>query len=174
MWALGIWTQVLTIAQPEFYPLSYLLHPVSLFLSFDRASLLALGWLWSLSVDQGGIELTEICLLWCSMLGLKACVSTLGPAYLFWLSIIIGLITTNTKKKILIEFLIFIIFLRKDLTMCVCFACVYVCVPHACLVLSEARGGHQIHWTWSYRWLLATIWVLGNKAWIPWRNIKCS
>lgn len=33
------------------------------------------------------------------------------------------------------------------------FVCVYVCVPHGCLMLVEIRRGHQIAWDWSYRWL---------------------
>jgi hypothetical protein len=29
------------------------------------------------------------------------------------------------------------------------FACMYVCVSHACLVHVEARRGHQIPWKWG-------------------------
>lgn len=33
------------------------------------------------------------------------------------------------------------------------FACMYVCMPCACLVPSAARKGHQVPWNWSYRQL---------------------
>lgn len=29
------------------------------------------------------------------------------------------------------------------------FACMYVCIPHACLMLSEVRKGSQFPWKWS-------------------------
>ena len=34
-----------------------------------------------------------------------------------------------------------------------CFAYIYVYVPYAHLVPAETRRGHQIPWSWSYRWL---------------------
>ena len=39
----------------------------------------------------------------------------------------------------------------------------YVCVPHTCLVLTEARRGHMIPGNWSYRWLSEVMWVLGME-----------
>jgi hypothetical protein len=38
-----------------------------------------------------------------------------------------------------------------------------VCVSHMCLVPAELRRGHWIPWNWSYRQLLAALWVLGAK-----------
>lgn len=37
-----------------------------------------------------------------------------------------------------------------------------ICIPHARLVPTEVRCRHQTPWNWSYRWLLATMWVLGT------------
>ena len=34
-----------------------------------------------------------------------------------------------------------------------CFARVYVCLPHACLVARKAKRGYQILWDWNYRQL---------------------
>ena len=34
--------------------------------------------------------------------------------------------------------------------------------PNGC-VIPEVRRGHQIPWNWNYRWLWATMWVLGIK-----------
>jgi hypothetical protein len=33
-----------------------------------------------------------------------------------------------------------------------CFACIYILLPHVCLVSRETNRGHQIPWDWSYRW----------------------
>lgn len=33
---------------------------------------------------------------------------------------------------------------------CEFFTCVYICVPHVCLVLAEVRRGCWIAWKWSY------------------------
>lgn len=41
-----------------------------------------------------------------------------------------------------------------------CFACMYVCVPHVCLVPMEVRRGPQTPWVCSHRLLWATQWVL--------------
>lgn len=43
-----------------------------------------------------------------------------------------------------------------------CFVCIYICLSHEYLMPMEAR--HQIPWVRSYRWLLATMWVLGIKS----------
>lgn len=40
---------------------------------------------------------------------------------------------------------------------------VYMSVYHVHVVPKEVRQGHQIPWKWSYRWLLAAIWVLGTE-----------
>jgi hypothetical protein len=32
-----------------------------------------------------------------------------------------------------------------------------------CLMPREIRGGHQMPWNWSYRWLWAATWVLGTE-----------
>lgn len=45
-----------------------------------------------------------------------------------------------------------------------CFPCKYVCEPLSWPVLDEVKRGHQTHWNWSHRWLLATMWVLGTKS----------
>lgn len=37
-----------------------------------------------------------------------------------------------------------------------------ICIPHARLVPTEVRCRHQTPGNWSYRWLLATMWVLGT------------
>lgn len=39
----------------------------------------------------------------------------------------------------------------------------YMYVPCTCLVPMETKGGHQMPWNWSYRWLWATSSVLGIK-----------
>lgn len=46
-----------------------------------------------------------------------------------------------------------------------CFACTYVCVPCACLVPAEVKEqiksrGSEV----TYRWLGATMWVLGSEC----------
>lgn len=46
----------------------------------------------------------------------------------------------------------------------VCITCVHVPV--------EARTGHHIHRNCSYRWLWATIWVLGNKLGSSARTVR--
>lgn len=37
----------------------------------------------------------------------------------------------------------------------------YVCVPCARAVPTEAREGHQLPWNWRSGWSRATLWVLG-------------
>lgn len=39
-----------------------------------------------------------------------------------------------------------------------CFACIYECVAHVCLVPINIRRKHDISWNWSCRCLLDTIW----------------
>lgn len=39
--------------------------------------------------------------------------------------------------------------------------CMYVCMPHACMVLVEVKGGHPIRGDWSDRGLRAAMWVMG-------------
>lgn len=41
----------------------------------------------------------------------------------------------------------------------------YVYVPPACLIPAETLRGHQIPWNWSYKWLCATLWMLGMEFW---------
>lgn len=41
--------------------------------------------------------------------------------------------------------------------------CLYVCVPHAFLILTEVRKGCWISWDWNYSQLWAAMWVLGIK-----------
>lgn len=43
-----------------------------------------------------------------------------------------------------------------------CFAWMYVCDPHACLV--EARRGCQVPWNWTCGWLWMAMWVLGSPT----------
>ena len=45
-------------------------------------------------------------------------------------------------------------------------------VPHVLLVPTEARREGQIPWNWSYMWLWAVLWVLGNQ--ILQRTSQCS
>ena len=54
-------------------------------------------------------------------------------------------------------------FLKKILFIFI--SCICVFSLHLCLsiyVTAKARR-YQILWSWSYRWLCATIWVLGTK-----------
>lgn len=44
-------------------------------------------------------------------------------------------------------------FIRCIHFMCVYFAFMYGCVPHACIVPSDIRRWQWIPWNWSYRWL---------------------
>lgn len=44
---------------------------------------------------------------------------------------------------------------------CGCLAYIFVRVPCVCQVPTEVRRWSQTTWDWSYRWLWATIWVLG-------------
>ena len=48
--------------------------------------------------------------------------------------------------------------------MCVGVLSGYVCVPLAILMSTKARRGNQIPWIWSYRWLWATVWILGTES----------
>lgn len=48
--------------------------------------------------------------------------------------------------------LIFIYFMSFE-----CFACLYLCIPHACLVSVGIRRGHWIPGSLSYRWLWALV-----------------
>lgn len=43
--------------------------------------------------------------------------------------------------------------------------CLSVCVSvyHIQTVAEEVRRRHQIPWAWSYKWLWATMWVLGTE-----------
>lgn len=41
-----------------------------------------------------------------------------------------------------------------------CFVCMYVHVPHTCLVLTQVRRRHWLPWNWSNRWLWTTMWAL--------------
>ena len=52
----------------------------------------------------------------------------------------------------------------KIILFCVheCFTCTYVCASHVYLVLEEVRRGHQS--PWSYKWLWATVWMLGMES----------
>jgi hypothetical protein len=47
-----------------------------------------------------------------------------------------------------------------------CVHCVHAWVP------TEVRGGHQISWNWSYRWLLAVLWVLEDEPLSPTRAAR--
>lgn len=48
----------------------------------------------------------------------------------------------------------------------------HVCVPCVCLMLAEARRGNWIPWYWSYRWLWATMCVLGIKPGLSGREVS--
>lgn len=39
----------------------------------------------------------------------------------------------------------------------------WICVSLMCGMLENARTWSQIPWNWSYKWPLATMWVLGLK-----------
>lgn len=43
---------------------------------------------------------------------------------------------------------------------CECFACMHVCASCTYFVPAEVRRRHWIPWTWSYRCLWTTMWVL--------------
>lgn len=45
-----------------------------------------------------------------------------------------------------------------------CFACVYACVLHVCLMTAEIRHGHWTPWNWRSGWLQATLWALGDET----------
>lgn len=49
----------------------------------------------------------------------------------------------------------FLNFLKFFFTLCICVfsACMYMYVPHVCLMLGENRCGHWITWNWRYRGL---------------------
>jgi hypothetical protein len=48
------------------------------------------------------------------------------------------------------------------LCICVCAPlCVYVI--HVQAMLTKVRRAHQIHWNWSYRWLRATLRMIGSE-----------
>ena len=51
--------------------------------------------------------------------------------------------------------IIYILYLFSFYFLCVWvfFICMYVCAPHACLVLVEVRRGCWLHWKWSCRQL---------------------
>lgn len=54
----------------------------------------------------------------------------------------------------------------KDLNFILCiwaFAYMYICAPHMCLVLSEDRRRHWIHWSYSPRCWWESACVLGTK-----------
>lgn len=41
-------------------------------------------------------------------------------------------------------------------------SCMYVIIPCVCLVHKEAMK--EILWKWSYRWLLAMVYILGTQS----------
>ena len=50
------------------------------------------------------------------------------------------------------------------LHVCAClFACMCIWAPSTCLVPTEAKRVRKIPWNWSYRWLWATMRVLGTE-----------
>ena len=59
---------------------------------------------------------------------------------------------------------VFLLFDIQKLYVCECFAYMYVCALHACLVLAGARRRHWTPWSWSHRRLGATMWVMGIKV----------
>ena len=44
-------------------------------------------------------------------------------------------------------------------------ACMYLCIPHACVVPLKVRRGPRVPWDWSYKWFCAVIWVLEIELW---------
>lgn len=66
------------------------------------------------------------------------------------------------SKLSLWPFVFIIAFIFKIYFMCVNVGLKCISVPHPCLVLPEARGGHWIPWK-SSRWLTDTMWVLEIK-----------
>lgn len=44
-----------------------------------------------------------------------------------------------------------------------CFACMFICTPHACLVPSEVKRGHWLTLDWNYREFSTPMWVVGSK-----------
>lgn len=64
-----------------------------------------------------------------------------------------------SKAVIFFSFKLYLFFIL----MCKCFACIYACVPCACLVPLEIRRGCQIPWYWSSGKSWATMWVLESE-----------
>lgn len=54
-----------------------------------------------------------------------------------------------------------------------CFACIYVCTPHLCVLTTEARRNRQSPWSWVSRGLLAALRVLGTQSWFFRDSSKC-
>lgn len=55
------------------------------------------------------------------------------------------------------QFYVFCCWLLFNLCACV-FTCMSLCLPYTCRS-SEARKGHWLSWTWSYRWLVSHVWA---------------
>lgn len=52
-----------------------------------------------------------------------------------------------------------------------CFAYMYVCVPHICMVPVEVRKGNRSHGTGVKKWLQTTIQVQGTE---PWSSVRAT
>lgn len=53
------------------------------------------------------------------------------------------------------------------------FACMYVCVSHAWLLLKEARRRHRILWNWSDSWIVCPLWVVEPNS-VLCKSSQCS
>jgi hypothetical protein len=54
-----------------------------------------------------------------------------------------------------------------------CLACMYVCV-HMHAVLLEVRRKHQFPWNGRDRWLVVTMWILGNPGSLEEQSVLLS
>lgn len=59
----------------------------------------------------------------------------------------------------------FLLGLFRSIFFCMfgCFDCMFIYVPHACLVPGEIGIRRSVLWNCSYRWLWAALWVLGTE-----------
>lgn len=74
------------------------------------------------------------------------------------------IVTTVSENESSISLKLFLLcFLKKEILVYECVACMCVCTPHSRLVAEEVIKGHWIPYNRGYRWLWATMWVLGTE-----------
>lgn len=57
-------------------------------------------------------------------------------------------------------------------SMCIIVLVSCLSMHYICAVPIESRRGHQIPWEWSYRWLLATMWMLRTEPMSPGKAVS--